>query len=99
MLDKLKNLNLDRMEIDETVSLLAFGESLRTTYDNLSLDVPSWLNTSVKALYGDIKNRRKEFLEREKKKAELELESLKTVAEKREALKAKLAKLTKALAD
>ena len=97
MLEQLRNFNLDRIDLDEMVALFAFGENLKVVYGNLLLEVPEWVTDNVATLQKEIHSRRRDSLEKELKKAQASLESLKTADEKRQDIRAKIERLQTAL--
>lgn len=97
MLEQLKSFNLDRIDLDEMVALFAFGENLKAVYGNMLLEVPEWVIDNVATLQKEIHSRRRDNLEKELKKAQASLETLKTADEKRLDLRAKIERLQAAL--
>jgi hypothetical protein len=97
MLDKLKHLDLDRIDVDEAVALATFGDQLIAGYTGRSLEVPQWLVDNTRELNREIKNRHKDNLEKALRETELQLDALKSRDEKREDLKAKADRLKAAL--
>lgn len=78
-----KQLVVQRLDLDETVSYLAYGETLIATYEKNSLDPPEWLSDSVRALKTAVDAQRKDRLEARLKEAESRYEVLKPASEKR----------------
>lgn len=97
MLEKLKHLDLDKLDIDQAVSLVAFGDMLIYTYEKRELEVPQWLTDNVRELNREITARHRDNLEKALKETDAGLEALKTQGEKREDLKARQERLRKAL--
>src|SRR5574341_211588 len=93
MLDKLKNLNLNRSEVDELVALHAFGAGLVGAFGTLDLESPQWLQDSMAMLTKEIKARHEDALEAQLKETESQLDALKTADEKRQDLRAQAARL------
>ncbi len=98
MLDRLKELNLDRLlNLEEAVNLSAYARSLEAEYEALGLDPPEWLERSVFNLREEIAKRTKAKDLSDLKALQSELESYKTVNEKRNDAQRRLADLQKRL--
>ncbi len=94
MLEKLKNLNLDRvLDMDEAISLSAYARSIADEYEALEMNVPDWLVKSTDVLREEIARRMKAADLAELKRIENELEGYKTVTEKRSEAQKRLASL------
>lgn len=90
MLTQLKNLNLERMDLEEALALYAFGESLQAKYDSFQIDTPEWLTENLAALKREVQDRVRDELVRKIRMDESALETLKTQAEKRAETKRRL---------
>jgi hypothetical protein len=97
MLEQLRGLNLERLDIDDAVALYTFGKQLSSTYLQFSMEVPEWVVDNTGALEKEIKNRRRDFLESERKKTVMAIESLKTKEERKTDLQQKLERLNQLL--
>jgi hypothetical protein len=98
MLEKLKQLNLDKiLEMEEAVQLSAFSRSLEGEYEALELPVPDWLVKATDILREEIARRTRASKLSELKNLEAELEGYKTVTEKRTEAQKRLADLQKQL--
>lgn len=97
MFEKLRHLDLDRLDVDEAVALVAYGEVLQAAYASRGLETPQWLNDNVRELNREIRNRHRDNLEKAKRETEAQLETLKSRDERREDLKSKLDRLNQAL--
>ena len=93
MLGNFKTFTADRLDLDELVSLSAFGKTLRKEYEAHQVEVPEYVSTQLNALTREIKGRVTDSIEARKKQIKSQLESLKTPAERRAALEAELGKL------
>lgn len=93
MLERLKNVNLDGMDIDEAVALSAFARGLKAEYDTLSLETPEWLDTRIRELRREIKRRSQDAIARRLAEAKARREALKPATEKREELDKEIAML------
>lgn len=98
LIEKIKGINLDRLlEVDEAVELSAVARTLEQEYTNLELPVPGWLTQASDLLREEIAKRTRASDLARLKELEAQLESFKTVSEKKsEALRA-LAELQKKL--
>jgi hypothetical protein len=99
MLEKLKALNVDRLlDLDEAVSLSQYGRALEAEYGEwLGLPVPEWLQKSLNVLREEIARRTRAADLAALTAVETELESYKTVGEKKTDAQRRLAALQKRL--
>lgn len=93
MLDKLKRLDLERMDLDEAVYLVSIGKAMRSVYEAESLETPQWLTDNVRELSREITNRMAESREKALREVELELLALRSRDEKKSDLVAKAERL------
>lgn len=93
MLEKLKNLNLDRIDLDEAVSLLALGRMTQSGYKQFDVPSPHWLNDVLDLLEAEVLRRRREMLAARKKEIAAQLTSLESPAERRKKLEAEAARI------
>lgn len=98
MLQNFKAFDADRLQLDELVSLEAFGHSLREAYERLGIEEPAFLDTQLKSVRRVIRARNADKLAAKAKELQNRLDSLKTPAEKKKELLAEKAKIDKALA-
>lgn len=94
MLEKLRSINIDRMDIDEAIELAAFGKVAATTYGAYEVPVPDWLTDSLKTLDADIKRRRRDALEARLKTLQARKAALRSRDEERADIDAELARLS-----
>ncbi len=98
MLEKLKNLNLDRLlDLDDAVSLSAFSRSLAEEYLSLGIPVPEWLEKATNVLRAEIARRTHAADLAALKNLEAELESYRTVSERRTQAQQRMVDLQKKL--
>lgn len=98
MLEKLKQLNLDRiLDMDEAVTLSAYARGLADEYSNLEMPAPEWLTKSTDILREEIARRTRAADLATLKALEGEIEGYKTVTEKRTDAVRRLADLQKKL--
>lgn len=88
-----KNFSADRMDVDELVSLCAFGKAIRAEYDALQLDEPEFVGIQLASLKREIRSRVADKLEARKRELTARIDSLKTPAQKKAELEAELKKL------
>lgn len=93
MFEQLKNLNLDRMELDEAIGLYAYGKHLQGTYAEFSIDPPSWLTINLKSLSREIQSRDADRKEKLLSELRSRRDALRTPDEKRKELDEKIAAL------
>lgn len=102
MYEQLKNFNVDRGSVEEMVALLAFGKMLEAEYESFEdfgIETPDWLTAKLKAIRREIRARHSDNINRKLADAQLRLESLKTPAEKRQAMLAEIKRLQTAAAN
>lgn len=88
MLNSLKRLNVDTVDMDEALALRAFAKSLVAEYESALIPAPEWLTDAMRRLNVEIANRRRDVLELRLKEINREAAGLMTAAEKREKLAA-----------
>lgn len=91
MLAQLRNVNVDRIDLDEAIGLLAFGELMLRSYPEHGLSVPEWLDENVKLLRREVNTRQRESLEKRRKELQLGIERTRTAQERRDAYARELA--------
>lgn len=95
MLQKLKNLDMERMDLDEAIELLSVANAMRVTYDAEQVEVPEWVDTSIRELKREIRSRQQDSRERRLKELKARREALATVDEKRAKIDREIADLEK----
>jgi len=93
MLERLKNLDLERLDVDEMVAMLAFAKSLAAEYQAQQAPAPEWVDTRAKELKREINTRLADMKEKRKKEIKAKLQSLKSAQERREELTKELEQL------
>lgn len=93
MLHEFKQYAPSEDSVENMMTYHAFGVGLSKSYTDFGLEPPDWLVEKLAALGREIKVKQRDELERELKKAELALDSLKTAEEKRGDLRAKIERL------
>lgn len=97
LFQKIRTLNLDRMDVDEAIELVTFARQATGTYDSYKVPTPQWLSDGIAMLDGEIKRRRRDMLEARQREIKATLTTLKTREEKRSELEAELAQLNDAV--
>ena len=98
MLERLKSLNIEGMDLDEAVALRMFAGQLRDFYEKMQLEPPEWLDTRIKELSREIKSRTADMLEKRLREAKARREALKPATERREEVEAEIKRLEEQLA-
>jgi hypothetical protein len=93
-LEQLKNLDLQRPDVEELVCLSSMATSLHFEFEKLNLDVPEWLDTRSRELKREIRARHQDQLDKRVREIRSRLDALKTPTEKRAELERELEKLT-----
>lgn len=97
MLEKLKNLNLDRMDLDEAVALVALGRMTQSGYKQFDVTPPHWLNDAIDMVEAEVLRRRREMLAARKKEIAAQLTALESPTERRRKLEAEQARIEQQL--
>lgn len=98
MLERLKNLNIDRIDLDEAVALVAIGKMAQTTYAGFEVPAPRWLGESLETLSDEIRRRRREMLVARQRELAAQVSTLKSREERRADAEAELARINAQLA-
>jgi hypothetical protein len=93
ILEKLRNPNIDRLDLEEAVFLFSFGNMVLTSYKEQDLEAPTWLEDSIGALKTEIKDRRRDNVLAALKENEAKYAALKTAEEKRKDIAAEIERL------
>lgn len=96
-LQKLRNVAVDRIDVDDAIELVTLGRAAASTYTAYQVPTPQWLTDGISTLDAEIKRRRRDMLESRAKEIDANLATLKTREEKRAELEAERAKLRDAL--
>lgn len=97
MLEKLKNLNVDRLDIEEAVALATWGRATQNGYTHYQVPAPKWLGDAIDTLDVEINRRRREMLLARKAELEANLTQLRTREERKADAQSELAALNDAL--
>lgn len=92
-LDRLKGLQLARMDIDEMIALATYGRAVANGYAYYEVPKPKWLDESLQQLDKQILSRRREILEARLQEVRTRKEALKSREERRADLDAEEAAL------
>ena len=93
MLDQFKNINVDRMDIDELVNLASFGRQFRQEFESLGAPVPEYVDDNLRTLRGELNARLADRRAARAREIRSQLDSLKSREEKRTQLEQELAAL------
>jgi len=99
MLSMFRNFNKDTAQLDELVSLEAFGCQLREAYERLQIEEPEFVDIQLKSLKRTIKARVADLKEARLKEVQSRLASLKTPGQKVSELKKEEKQLLQELAE
>jgi hypothetical protein len=97
MLAQFKNLQIERMQLEELVALLVFAKQFRDEFDGLNVEPPSYVDTNLKALRREITGRIADDLEKQKRELVARLDSLKTPSQRKAELQKQLSTIEKQL--
>ena len=93
MLDKLKNFDVDRMDVDELMEMSILAREMSAEYQHYGSKVPEWLVERGKSIAREIKARLSDTLEKELREKRSRLEQLIPASERREQLQREIAEL------
>ena len=93
MLDKLKNFDCEKGDVDEMIELSAFARGMQQEYVALSIDPPEWLEVKHKEVVREVNSRLADLREKRIREIDRALAALKTAEEKRTDLKAERERL------
>lgn len=93
MLSAIKDLDINRLELDEAIALQAFAGRLENEYMNYGLNVPVWLQRGRETLDTIIRTRKTDDLQRRLQIAQDRLIDLDNPSKKRMELEAEIALL------
>lgn len=96
MLEQLKRLNLENPDVEELVELSLFARGLHTEFEQLGVEVPSWLDDRTRELRRQVKIRLEDQRAARLRELKARHESLATPAEKRQKIADEIAKLEQA---
>lgn len=97
MLERLKLIDLARMDMDEAMALAAFGRGLQHEYAEFEIEPPAWLHSRLRELQREIRARHMDGLEKRLRDLKRMRESLEEPAAKREKMDAEIKKLENAI--
>jgi hypothetical protein len=98
MVEQLRNVDIDRAQIDDVLGLLAFAKLLRTEHEQRMGVVPEWIDDKVRVMSRYVEMHRRDALELRLKQAKAQAATLLTTAERREKVEAEIAALEAELA-
>ena len=93
MLDQFKAFNTEVADLDELVAMAAFGRSFRAEFEFLNVSVPEFVDDAIRAIKREIETRVADRRAARVRELKAQRDSLKTAAEKREAIEKELASL------
>jgi len=99
MLDKLKNLIVARLELDEALALIIYADALKKAYVLYKIPVPEWLPEGMTKLDEFITEKRGGILRQAVAAAKAKYDAVKPVTEQRADAKKELERLQGELAD
>lgn len=97
VLEALRRLKLDAMDMDDMVALYSVADGLKSTYERYKVQVPDFVTEAMNLLDNDIKSKRKEYLLRQKKILEAKQQKLLSREEQKARADAQLAEIEQML--
>lgn len=89
----LKDVNIDRIDLEGAVALSCFGRQLQGEFSALNIEEPEWVGTRLRELRREIRVRMQDEIEKRLRESRARLASLATPDEKRAKLREEIAKL------
>lgn len=99
MLTQFRNFDVDRLDMDDLVGLLAFGQILRNEYEKLGMDEPDWVNDKIKTLKREIKAKNADKLAARAREVKSRIDALKTPTQRKAELEKELKKLNELMGE
>ena len=99
MIEKLKALNVERIDLEEAVELMGLAQQQLVVYGAYTLPIPAWLATAHNLLHEDIQRRQRDALKARQRELDTKLKALRTREEQRAQIEAELAQVKDALGD
>lgn len=93
ILDTLKRVNIDGVDLEKAIALLAFGRTLQAEYAELELETPDWLNVRLRELRREINTRVADAKEKRLSELKSRRETLETPEVRRKKIDAEIKKL------
>lgn len=84
LLQQLKGVQVDGLQLDEAVLLLAIAGKMDEAYQQTVGEAPQWLTDARETLQKEVKSRSQDALEKRLKELEAQEDRLKSAQEKRE---------------
>lgn len=95
IVQELKNMDIDAIDIDQEIAALALAKAVHSEYSNFSAEPPEWLPTRIKQLERDIRSKRQALIEKRVRELENRKIALMPRERKMEAIDAELEMLKK----
>ena len=93
MLQQLRNFDVDRMDLDDLIGLVAYAKLMRAEYEKMGLEEPDWVNDKIKTLTREIKAKTAEKLASRAREINSRLEALKTPTQRKSELQKELKRI------
>jgi hypothetical protein len=93
MLEELRRLDTDRIDLEQAVALSCFGRQVQAEFTTLNIEEPEWIGTRLRELRREIRTRQQDAIDKRLREAKLRLSSLASPDEKRAKLQAEIEKL------
>jgi hypothetical protein len=93
MLDLFKQFNAEAADLDELVEVAAFGRQFRAEFESLNVPVPEYVDDNIRVIRREISARLADKRAARVRELKAQRDSLKTAAERREAIDKELAEL------
>ena len=89
-LNQLKNFDADSYDLDALIALSADGKALRNEFTALGVDVPEWLESTIRLISKTVDLRQADALEKRARTIRARIQALKPASERRLELDAEL---------
>jgi len=97
MLDQFKKFNAEAADLDELVEVASFGRQFRAEHESLNVPIPEYVDDNLRVIRREIDARLADKRAARVRELKAQRDSLKTAAERREAIDKELAALGEAV--
>lgn len=94
MLDQIRNLDVDRLQLPEALELHAVGSATLESFKRFEVDPPGWLANGIETLEVEIRRARRDMLSKKLADANARVETYKSQKQKRMDAEAEIARIT-----
>lgn len=93
MLNELKNLRVNQLDMDELMSLSTHAKGMKAEFERNQVEIPEWLDDTARQLQREITSKNADAIALRVRQIKQKISNLKTPAERRTELEEELQKL------